>query len=119
MLCALTFRGHGFWFLAGPDRTPATPASHADQNRRMSKRTRGKPMSPGNDLSEEYVPLCTDLRATNGPVTRLLQAMFTSRRAATSSRHLVLVKTQLGTVYTHQEFKTRSLTPIPFCFGCL
>jgi len=22
-----------------------------------------------------------------------------------SSRHLVLVKTQLGTVYTHQEFK--------------
>ena len=65
MLCALTFRGHGFWFLAGPDRTPATPASHADQNRRMSKRTRGKPMSPGNDLSEEYVPLCTDLRASN------------------------------------------------------
>ena len=35
-----------------------------------------------------------------------------ARRAA-SSRHLVLVKTQLGTVYTHQEFKTRSLTPIP------
>ena len=35
------------------------------------------------------------------------------------SRHLVLVKTQLGTVYTHQEFKTRSLTPIPFCFGDL
>ena len=32
---------------------------------------------------------------------------------AISSRHLVLVKTQLGTVYTHQEFKTRSLTPIP------
>ena len=30
-----------------------------------------------------------------------------------SSRHLVLVKTQLGTVYTHQEFKTRSLTSIP------
>ena len=35
------------------------------------------------------------------------------------SRHLVLVKTQTGTVYTHQEFKTRSLTPIPFCFSCL
>ena len=30
-----------------------------------------------------------------------------------SSRHLVLVKTQTGTVYTHQEFKSRSLTPIP------
>ena len=34
MLCALTFRGPGFWFLAGPDRTPATPASHADQKPR-------------------------------------------------------------------------------------
>ena len=26
-------------------------------------------------------------------------------RAPICSRHLVLVKTQLGTVYTHQEFK--------------
>ena len=77
MLCALTFRGHGFWSacdagVAGvrsPDlletktrfMKPHSTSSHcrAVMRRRMLKRTRGQPMSPGKDLSEEYVPSST------------------------------------------------------------
>ena len=96
--------------LAHPARPPSRGRPAHPQGASTLHPTGATP--PSFTLYIQKTPFYRAVTISTGSLTLL----FVAR---TSSRHLVLVKTQTGTVYTHQEFKTRSLTPIPFCFGCL